>query len=378
MKSGAWMLAMVFSLAAFHADAADPKSAPQAAPKSAAARPRKRRAPRYKDLARPRGPRAPLQRLASPGWRPEVKQALESLLTAKGNKAKTYDIDWPPVAVFILDGVAHAHDSGEVAFLRLVERAEFRFAEPWWQRVPLEERARARRAHKLFSSRPEAVWPQDEDFLMWRKAMLSGYDLICRRDGRRACRSWLTSLLMGYTEGEAESYMRETVEEALRDPFSTDRIGAHAGDEKPVPMPRGLRRTPAMQELVRELLDLGFDVWALSASNQWVAEAMATRYGIDPSRVIGMRSRVLNRRLQPDVVDPLPVGAGTTEAVILFVGRHPDLVVAPPEDVELLEHGKGLRVAIDRGDERFAARAKERGWLLQPELPHAEAETGSE
>jgi phosphoserine phosphatase len=278
------------------------------------------------------------------------------------------------VAVFVFDDVAAAHHAGEVAFLRLVERAEFRFTDAWWQRIPIEFRDRARRAHKRFSSRPEAVWPRDEDFSQWRKLMFESYDLLCRRDGRRACKSWLTALLMGHTESEAEAYMRETLEEALRDPFAAELIRADAGDEQTVPAVRGIRRVPAMQELIEELLAAGFDVWALSSSNQWITEAMATRYGIDPSRVVGLRPRVLNKRLQTEIVDPVPVGAGAAEAVVLFIGRHPDLVVAPPDDAELLEHGKGLRVAMDRGDERFKARAAHRGWLLQAELPRAEAE----
>lgn len=332
-----------------------------------------RRRPRYKHLTRP-GRGEAVERLREPGWRPEVKQALEKLITDRGNTAKGYTVDWPPIAVLVLDDVAAAHHAGEVAFLRLVERAEFRFNDAWWKRVPADFRERARRAHKRFTQRSEAVWPHDEDYLDWRKQMFGAYDLLCRRDGRRVCKAWLTQLLAGFSEGEAEAYMRETVDEAVRDPFRIEEIRAHAGDEKPVQAARGLRRVPAMEELARKLLEAGFDVWAISSSNQWVAEVVATRYGIDLSRVVGLRTRVLNQRLQQEVIDPVPIGPGTAEAVVVFIGRDPALVVGDAPDRELLEQGKGLRVAIDRGDAGFNARAAHRGWLLQPPLPVGAAE----
>lgn len=362
------VLACALALGAELAGAQTPpetKTPSSAEPAPAARRPRRR--PRYKHL-KPK-PRRPRERITSPGWRVEVKQALEKLILEKGRASKKYDANWPPIAVVMLDNVVAAHHLGEVAFLRLVERAEFRFSDAWWERLPLDFRERAKRAHRRFTQKPEAVWPQDEDYLEWRKAMFGAYDLICKRDGRRACRAWLTQIIMGHTEGEAESYMRETLEEALSDPFRTDLIRAHAGDESPISASRGIRRIPAMAELVDQLLGEGFDVWALSSSNQWLAEAVSIRYGIDTSRVIGMRPRVINKRLQPDIIDPQPVGSGCSEAVIMFVGREPDLVVAGPEELELIEHGKGLRVVMDRSDDRFRARAVDRGWLLQPELP---------
>lgn len=366
-------LVLLFALAPIFGDRAAQGASPQTATETSSAvdsrRPRRR--PRYKDLAKPKRPSGPRRRLNSPGWRPEVRLALEKLIDEKGRVSKKYNPEWPPVAVLVLDDVLAAHHAGEVAFLRMVERAEFRFSDAWWQRIPFEFRDRARRAHKRFSGRPEAVWAQDEDFLQWRKAMFASYDLQCRRDGRRACRVWLTQLLIGHTEGEAELYMRETLEEALSDPYATESIQGHAGDESAVRASRGLRRIPAMVELTEELLGEGFDVWVLSSSNQWIAEAITSRYGVDPSRVVGMRARIINRQVQLDIIDPIPEGVGMSEAVILFIGRDPALIVSAPEESPLLEYGKtkGTRVAIDRGDDKFRARAVDRGWLLQPELP---------
>lgn len=401
------ILALAAGLVAATAEAARAAEAPTAtaaAPEPAAPRPRRR--PRYKHL-KPR-PRQPRKRITDPSWRADVRAALEKLLVAKGRASKKYSADWPPVAVFVLDDVLVGHHPGEVAFLRMVESAEFRFSDAWWERIPLEFRERAKRAHGRFSQRPEPIRTEqerlgelpatvrakeveerlggepvrgkDEDFLTWRKAMFAAYDLQCRRDGRRVCRAWLAQLLMGYTEGEVESYMRETLVVALSDPFRVDKIQAHAGDERTVDAQRGLRRVPAMLELTEQLLAAGFDVWALSSSNQWIAEAVADRYGIDPSRVVGFTPRVVNKRLQAEISDivPEPVGPGLTEAVIKKIGRDPDLVVATPEDLPLIEHGKGLRLVLDRADDVFRARAIDRGWLLQPELPVAGPEAPGE
>ncbi|MBI4425175.1 MAG: haloacid dehalogenase-like hydrolase [Elusimicrobia bacterium] len=348
----------------------DGSSISEDAPAASAAR-RPRRRPRYKRLAVPQGPKTTLR---SPGWTLEVRAALERLIEGQGASSRGYDPDWPPVAVLVLDDLGFAGHAGELAFLRMVDRAEFRFSPAWWELVPLEVRDRARRALRRFNDRPENLWPNDEDFLAWRKAMFEARDLVRRQQGRRACLAWLSLLLTGYTEGEIEGYMRDLVEEGLREPFTDEPIRAHAGDAEPIGARRGLRRVPELAELTDRLLRAGIDVWMLSASNQWVAEALAQRYGVDPSRVVGTRPRILNKRLDVAVVDPVPVGPGKPEAVPLFIGRDPALGGAGPDDEELLEYGRGLRVLVDPGDERFAARAKARGWLLQPRLRHGAAE----
>ena len=334
----------------------------------------RRRRPRYKHGKPAEKAKVYVPLLKEKGWTPEAHKALEDLIAAKGAASKGYDDQWPPVAVFTLENVSSLHNPAEAAFLQLIERAEFRFSKAWWDLVPMEQRERAQLDYKHFSSMQPSYWPHDEYYLDWRKAMLDAYSMLCRRDGLRNCRAWLATLLIGPKEKEAEAYQREVLDEALRETVAEEPVFANAGDQAPVTIGRGVRRVPAIGELIRELRKAGFDVWMLSTSSQWMAEAFASGYGVEANRVVGVRVRIVNTVLQSELIDPVPGGAGMAEAVTVFMGRAPDLVVAGPEDRELLGYGKGLRIAIDRGDALLRARAKDRGWLLQPVLPPAPAE----
>ena len=379
-----WLALAAFASAAHAADAVRPSTAaaavalPSPGPIVHPTGRTRRRRPRYKNgvpvtqvhKVRPREPV-----LKATGWTPEVRRALEELIVARSSMSKTYDADRPPVAVFVAEDAAIVHHPAEVSFLRLIERAEFRFSPAWWELIPMELRQRAQLDHKHFSSRPPATWPRDEDYLDWRKTMLDAYAFKCRRDGTRNCRGWLTSLLMGPKEREAEQYEREALEDAFHEPLVEEMIRANAGDEHPVAVGRGVRRVPEMIELIRELQKARFDVWLFSWSSQWMAEAVAARHGIDPKRVGGARVKIVNTVLQSDLIDPVTDGPGMAEAVTVFIARDPALIVASPHELELLGYGKGLKIVIGRGDGLAGARAKERGWLLQPPLPPAPPET---
>src|SRR5579864_4851181 len=72
---------------------------------------------------------------------------------------------------------------------------------------------------------------------------------------------------------------------------------------------------PKMQALVMWLHRHKFEVYVVTATNQWAAEVVAADYfGIPPDRVIGVRTIVEDGRLTDKVCRPAPIGDGKSEA----------------------------------------------------------------
>lgn len=284
-----------------------------------------------------------------------------------GRASTSYSAWSPPVAVFIWDNVAAVHHAGEAVFHRLVDKAQFKFGPVFWDALPPARRQRARTGYEGFRELAPAAWKDDPYYQMYRKAMFMSYSDLCREDGLRACRRWLVSLLRGFDEAEIADYTTEVIEEELERPISEETITESVQDERPIKIARGLAVIPEMQALVTALLDQGFDVWALSSSDFWSAQAFAARYGIHHSRVVGVRSRVFNRVLQAEVLDPVPEGIGLAEALTLFLGRGPELAVGGGKQSRpFFDYGARRSLVMDSGDAAFREYAGQRGWWVQP------------
>ena len=71
----------------------------------------------------------------------------------------------------------------------------------------------------------------------------------------------------------------------------------------------------------------GTDVWIVDDVPQPVLLAAAPDYGIDPSRVAGVRAAPDGSRYSASVLKPMPTRGGKAEIVKASVGRVPDLVL---------------------------------------------------
>lgn len=370
------------------------------------------------------------RRLAPGRWRPEVAYALERLLEFEGEGTPGYTPNVPPVAVFSWEDVAITHDVGEAVFLRMVRRAEFKFSDEFWKLIPeqygraririgyerfvdrlaalneagalaeqdalvrREARAKARklpmgperetrletlaeegaRAEEARAERNlkrlsilEPLAASDPAYRMYRKAFAGCYQSICREVGRRACAEWLVKLLSGFTEEKLRDYTLTTLREELRRPVGTEDLGEAIGDPVPVRVRTGLRLIPEMRDLFQKLKDKGFDVWVISSTNDWSLKASVDSYGVHISRAVGVRSRVIEGRLTLKILRPTPSGTGKAEAVTMFIGAEPALVMAGPGEESLLDYGRGVRVMIaDKGSD--TSEWTRRHWLFQPRL----------
>lgn len=314
-----------------------------------------------------RGP----QRVMAGRWAPEVGAALNKFIAERGKGAPGYDAMKPPVAVLPWSDALVVGDPAELVFLRMTTLVDFRFDDDWWTIIPVAHgRQPARAAYNHFISLSSATWQSQPDYHHYRKEILGSYLGLCREVGRRECRQYLMRLWAGWKEGEAIDYARETLAAEKSRPSGVELVYSEEGDKSPLRIRRGLRLIPEMRDLAQKLRAAGMDVWIVDDVPQPSLSAAAADYGIDPSRVVGIRAGPDGARYSASVLKPVPTRSGKAEIVKASVGRPPDFALGrDAADIDLLSYGDGLRVILS-GDKELEAKAKEKGWLLQPSLAH--------
>jgi phosphoglycolate phosphatase-like HAD superfamily hydrolase len=340
-----------------------------------AARPGQRARPKSHHLrrARPAAPEqpqaAPIERTLGPGrWSPEARDSLDRMIQERGSGAEGYSAAAPPVAVFVWEGVAAFQSLGNALFQRLVREAGFKFGPEFWKLFPAQcGRNRARAAYEGFRSQPRPAWDKDPYYAIYRKTFLRAFRSICRTWGEDRCVRWREQLWAGFEEDEVRRYARAVLAEELRRPVGVESVPEYAGDPDPAQEITGLRRVPEMEDLFAKLRARGFDVWVLCSANQMAAEEFAKEYGVHTSRVVGFRAKLAAERLSADLLVPAPAGPGNEEAVAMFIGRSPALIVGGEGDAGLLSYGRGVRIMVMDPDKAKAA-PRSRTWLVQPRM----------
>lgn len=377
MRKALTAVLLSLALPAWGADAPPPKkkrrapaAAKAAAPARKATRPARHRR-RPPEAPRPTDPLAVTwpRRLAPGRWSSEAADSLERLLQFIGDGTTGYSTADPPVAVLMLDDCAVSGSPGDALFSRMVAEAAFVFDDAFWGLIPPQYGGAAVRAGWLsFKDQPRAVWPKDPNYLLFRKTLHRAHDRLCADAGARTCARWRASLFKGLEEAALQRLARDAVSDGLRRPFLPVPAGDSPDDPAPAEARPALRMVPEMKDLARALLERGFDVWTFSLSGQHAALEAARLYGLHPTRVVGLRNKILNGALTAETLNPVPEGYGQAEAVALLIGRNPVLAVGRPQDAALLDtdDGDGLRVLLAPKDGPEAAPALAKGWVVQP------------
>lgn len=122
---------------------------------------------------------------------------------------------------------------------------------------------------------------------------------------------------------------------------------------------------PAMAALAAGMAESGFDVWIVSATNQWTVRAAAPKMNFDPGRVIAMESVVENGVMTETMVDPLICNAGKVTAIQAKFDRMPDISFGDSMgDFEMLSASR-QPIVIGRNDKpnrAILSEASARGW----------------
>jgi hypothetical protein len=317
------------------------------------------------------GPKIP--RLPAGRWKPEIKEAVELFIAAHGKDAKDYDPKNPPVAALAFNDVAVINDVGLAVFQRMVDRAEFKFSDAFWQEVPLAYgRQRLRAAYGLFLDQPFSTWMRQPSYQQYRKGFFRAYRDMCAKLGQVDCRTWLVKLLIGYSEEEIVAYTRAALGAEYLRPLGTELVADAVDDRQPVAVRHGLVWVPEVRALIELLRGSGFDVWIIDANEQHEFEVAAAQADFEVTRVQGIRSKIVSEKLSSAILQPVPVRGGKANVVAAQIGRPPLLVMGSrPDDQELLEYAApgALHLLLDHDDPGLLRLAEEKGWLVQAAFP---------
>lgn len=318
----------------------------------------------------PKIPELEVKRLPEGRWKPETREALEKEITRLGRRSPGWNEGKPPAAVLPANDALIYNDAGEIVFRALVDRADFRFGDEFWRLVPIAfGRQQLRAAYEQFIDLPVSVWPQQPTYRQYRKGFLGAYQTMCSRTGRLECRGFLARLTRGYTLDEIATYAQAILREESIETRRPDIIAGGTEDETFVSVRRGYGYVQEMKDLVKLLQEEGWDVWVVDTELQQILEIIVKPLGVPAARVIGIQLVTKDERLTGSVGGAAPIRTGKVELVLGVLGRAPELAVgAKPEDEALLAYGEGLRLVLDRGNERLRKVGAEKGWLFQPAL----------
>jgi HAD superfamily phosphoserine phosphatase-like hydrolase len=119
---------------------------------------------------------------------------------------------------------------------------------------------------------------------------------------------------------------------------------------------------PEMLELMRRLRDRGCEVWAVSASNEWVIRAGMKQFGVGEDRILASRVE-LDDGIVTDRLVRVPSGAGKTRALRGVVKKEIDAAFGNSRfDTEMLAMAKHPFAINPNADLEAAARG--RGWPI--------------
>jgi phosphoserine phosphatase len=135
------------------------------------------------------------------------------------------------------------------------------------------------------------------------------------RDHWDAYQNYLSSSRPKAYEYAVTAMRRLPVKDVYRaayDVFDPDSVGIDLSGDIHVPKPEVV---PKMQALVMWLHRHKFEVYVVTATNQWAAEVVASDYfGIPAHHVIGVKTEIEDKRLTNRICRPAPIGDGKGHA----------------------------------------------------------------
>ena len=298
------------------------------------------------------------------GWRPDVHRRLCELIASGG--------DDRAVAVFDFDNTCVLGDIGEAYGHYLVETMRYRYdLERFWDLVhPDDGRRRLREvteeAMNTVSGGEDAFGSEEPAYRRYLAEMMTLYDRRLERAGKRDCYEWAVRLHVGLDEEEMRQWSTAAIRRELQRTRESVRFSFSDGRE--IEIQRGIRPFVEIRRLFDALRQVGWEVWIVSATNEWTVRQFAPVFGVPTDRVLGNRVGVVDGELTDETESPVLFREGKVEAIDRRIGTRPDLVVGDAvTDYEMLCCAQKLAVVVDRGDEMLRREADDRGWAMQPQ-----------
>jgi len=261
---------------------------------------------------------------------------LDSFLTTHASRSP----DSPPIAVFDCDGTIIQADVGEAMFYFQLEHFLFRVSPATlWPDFPKQDEL-----HNLYESLvvlPQEKRTQDRRFPSFAEMMIDWYfDQLAEGATEKAC-SDIVRLWTGFGRTEIHQVASATLTQELASPITQRTIGRAT-------LPKGIRYVQQAVDLFRRLQRHGFDLWAVSGSNQWSVEAVFQRLSLPAGHAIGIELLEFDGELTSQVKAPVPVLGGKVLALQQRTTKQPLIVVSDSTyDIPLFEYSSGLKILVN-------------------------------
>ena len=355
--------------------------------------------------AGPTGPtKARLLDCKQPYWRTEVRDALNKMVLEKGITSASYDPKQPPVAVFDWDNTVLKNDIGDATLFWAIRNDKIKRPVSWstTNSALTADATAALDAACNGLAAVGAALPTSSN-VTCADELVAIYDGGKTKAGKAAWTNavtttinqpyaWVSQLLAGYTPEEVREMAREAFDEnntAEWNPPTKQTVGTTSVNGY-------VRIYTQIDDLIGVMKDNGFDVWVLTASPQFVVEAISRHVGVDPDHVIGIRSVAANGKMTTDLQD---CGAATKNSIMTFdegkrcwinkgiwnetdgakqlaqnlAGKRPVFVAGDSDtDIAMLKDATTLKLVINRGKVQTVCNAyaslekKDGRWLVQP------------
>ncbi|MBM2845178.1 MAG: lppF [Bacteroidetes bacterium] len=284
---------------------------------------------------------------------------LDSFLTTHASRSP----DSPPVAVFDCDGTIIQADVGEAMFYFQLEHFLFRVSPAsLWPDFPKQDELN--NLYESIVALPQEKRTQDRRFPSFAEMMIDWYfDQLAEGATEKAC-SDIVRLWAGFSRTEIHQVASATLTQELASPVSQRTIGRAT-------LPKGIRYIQQVVDLFRRLQRRGFDLWAVSGSNQWSVEAVFQRLGLPADHAIGIDLLEFDGELTSQVRAPVPVLGGKVLALQHRITKQPLIVVSDSTyDIPLFEFSAGLKILVkpqDANNDDFFRKGnirKDTSWLV--------------
>lgn len=278
--------------------------------------------------------------------------------------------DQRPVAVFDFDNTCIFRDIGELFSHYLIDEIGYCYdLDSFWQLIdPRDGREYIRGLTDTLLAMAPDERRASKVYEKYLAEMGAIYGRKYVREGAAPCYEWAVRLHVGMTPDEIR---RQTVLAMRRE------IGAEIECEvrrtrrgEDVRINHGIRIHEEFRRLMPALEAAGFDVWVVSATNQWTVETFAERiFGVPRERVLGNRVHMGDDGVLGDeTCQPVLYRQGKVDIIAQEIGRQPALVFGDSfTDFEMMCDASELAVLVDCGNKELRRQANERGFAIQPQ-----------
>lgn len=301
------------------------------------------------------------QMVPGTGWTPEVRAAIADTMRQTPRSERR-------IAVFDFDNTCILGDIGELYSHFLIDELLYRYdLDEFWDLIDeADGRDKIRELALASLDLPEGERDASDAYRSYLAEMGALYGRKLVREGKASTYAWAVLLHVGISALDMKILSQRAIDIELRRPVEIEERQTSRGET--VRIGRGLRPFLEIAQLMRSLERNGFEVWVVSATNQWSVETFAGHFGVPENRVVGNRVFVEYGVLTDELVAPALFRQGKVDVIEREIGAIPTMVFGDSDtDFDMMATASRLGVVIDHGNQIMRVGAAEHGWVIQPQ-----------